>query len=80
MRMKNNSHADENKFSCGRKIILVVWEKILLRTGKIPIGEEEILLADKKIYLAVEFARLAEADSYVLTQAAEAVPGRRLPL
>ena len=51
-----------------------------MRTGKIPIGEVEILLADKIIYLAVEFARLAEADFYVLTQAAEAVPGRRLPL
>ena len=45
---------------------------------KIPAGGEEILLADKKIYLAVEFSPLAEADFYVLTQASEMPSGRQL--
>ena len=50
-----------------------------MRTGKIPIGEVEILLADKIIYLAVEFARLAEADFYVLTKVAELASDRWQP-
>ena len=59
--MRGNSHADENKFSCGRKIILMRPEKVLMGAekipmgeDKIPVGEDKILLRDKKIYLVVD--------------------------
>ena len=45
---------------------------------KILVREEEILLVDKIIYLAVEFARLREADFYVVTQASGMPSGRQV--
>ena len=36
------------------EIILMRQEKVLIRVGKFPVGEEEILLADKKFYLVVD--------------------------
>ena len=44
------------------------------------VGEEKILLADKIIYLAVEFALLRDADFYTLADAAEEVSSRRQAL
>ena len=52
--MKINSHADENKFSCGRKIILAGRDEILAGRDEVLAGGEKILLADKKIYLVVD--------------------------
>ena len=37
-----------------------------MQSDIILVGEEKILLADKKIYLRVEFAPLAEAENHVV--------------
>ena len=48
-----------------------------MRPEKILVGEGKILLADKIIYLAVEFHRLAEADFKEFEKRTKAVLSRR---
>ena len=48
-----------------------------MRPEKILVGEGKILLADKIIYVAVEFTRLAEAYFYIPAQAPGMPSGRQ---
>jgi hypothetical protein len=45
---------EQKKILLRSETILMRQEKVLIRVGKFPVGEEEILLADKKFYLVVD--------------------------
>ena len=55
----------------------LIYHSTFRMNRKIPIGAEEILLRDKKFYLAVEFSLLREDDFYALTQIPEMPSGRQ---
>ena len=52
----------------------LIYHSTFRMNRKIPIGAEEILLRDKKFYLAVEFSLLREADFTYLHRFRKCLP------
>ena len=67
MRMKINSHADENKFSCGRKFIpvgqdefLMGQDEFLAGLDKVPAGRKQSYMGRKQSHMRQENILIGE--------------------